>query len=39
MQLFKPNLSEAAIKAVAEVLSSVWIGLVTNVAESIRIYR
>ena len=33
MQLFKPNISEAAIKAVAEVLRSGWIGLGPKVAE------
>lgn len=33
MQLFKPNISEAAIKAVAEVLRSGWIGLGSKVAE------
>jgi len=33
MQLFKPNISEAAIEAVAEVLRSGWIGLGPKVAE------
>jgi len=33
MQLFKPNISEAAIEAVAEVLRSGWIGLAPKVKE------
>jgi len=33
VQLFKPNISETAIKAVAEVLKSGWIGLGPKVAE------
>lgn len=33
MQLFKPNISEAAIEAVAQVLRSGWIGLGPKVAE------
>jgi perosamine synthetase len=33
MQLFKPNITQAAIEAVAEVLKSGWIGLGPKVAE------